>query len=81
MLSENDEIINDFVLPDLENDIGKQHAIIKFSQIKRKYRIKDLSQGTGTFAKVQDPVMLKTSNIVSFADSHMLIKCLENSNI
>ena len=47
--------------------------MIKYYPIKRRYRIKDLSQGTGTFARIDKEIFLKDANIISFSDTHMII--------
>ena len=70
---EGKEILNDVVLSNQDADIGKRHAMIKFYPIKRRYRIKDLSQGTGTFARIDREIFLKDANIISFSDTHMVI--------
>ena len=40
---QNGEIINDFILSNKDGDIGERHAMIKYWDIKKKYRVLDLS--------------------------------------
>jgi hypothetical protein len=47
--------------------------VIKFSETNKKYYIKDLSDGTGTFIKIEKLLKLATNYIISFGDSHMTV--------
>jgi hypothetical protein len=48
----------------------------------RKFFIKDLADGTGTFLKIIKPVLLSGSCILSFGDSHIAITLdVENAKI
>jgi pSer/pThr/pTyr-binding forkhead associated (FHA) protein len=71
-----------------EAGIGLQHFHIRYSAEEKKYYIKDLSQGSGTFIKIQAPLKLQTSQIISFGGNHVTVllgpenkyitlKCLE----
>ena len=77
---DDNECLNDFVLSNEDADIGKRHAMIKFYPIKRRYRIKDLSQGTGTFARIDREIFLKDANIISFSDTHMIVNIYKEDN-
>jgi hypothetical protein len=48
--------------------------VIKFNSFHQSFRIKDLSAGTGTFARISESITLKRSNIISFSDSHMIVE-------
>jgi hypothetical protein len=79
-LEENGKIINDFAFLNTEIDIveiGRNHAVIKFSTLNRAYRIKDLSEGTGTFVRIINPTPLKEISVISFSDSHMMVNIVE----
>jgi hypothetical protein len=47
--------------------------VIKFSESTKKYYIKDLSDGTGTFIKIEKPLKIISNYIISFGDSHMTV--------
>jgi FHA domain len=72
-LSENDEILNDFVIEESSKGMGKQHLVIKFNPPKQKYSITDLGDGSGTFVRIDSPLVLKDGFIISFGNSHMTI--------
>lgn len=56
--------------------IGKRHMVIKYSQMDKKYYLRDLGDGSGTFIRVdnQKDLILKHGFIVSFGDSHMVVQ-------
>ena len=64
---------NDYNFPQEELGVGKRHMVIKFSEANKKYYVKDLSDGTGTFIKIEKPLKLITNYIISFGDSHMTV--------
>lgn len=72
-LSENGEILNDFVIEESSKGMGKQHLVVKFNPAKQKYSISDLGDGSGTFVKIDSPLALKDGFIISFGNSHMTI--------
>lgn len=74
-----DDSINDFIIPTEEQGIGKRHLVIRYNPVKRSYAIKDLGEGTGTFAKLETLLVLKNGYIISFGDSHMVVQMLSNS--
>lgn len=61
----------EFRLP--EEDVGEQHFAIIFNKKTCRFSLSDLGQGTGTFVKITEPILLKTRNIISFGDSHMAV--------
>lgn len=79
-LKENDEIINDFVIDERGKGLGSRHLVIKYIQIKQKYCISDLGDGSGTFVKIISPLVLRDGYIVSFGNSHMTIHLSQTSN-
>ena len=56
--------------------IGKRHMVIKYNQMDKKYYLRDLGDGSGTFIRVdnQKDLILKHGFIVSFGDSHMVVQ-------
>jgi hypothetical protein len=64
--------LNDFEIGyDLEG--SKRHMIIKYSMFDRKYYLRDLGDGSGTFVRVDKPLTLKNGYIISFGDSHVSV--------
>jgi len=47
--------------------------IIKYSIAEKRYFLRDLGEGSGTFVKIQTPLRLKNGYIISFGDSHMTV--------
>ena len=72
-LSDKNEIINDFVIDEEAQGMGKQHLMIKFNLSSNRYTISDLGDGTGTFVKITNGLLLKDGYIISFGNSHMKI--------
>lgn len=68
-----DGVYNDFNFPAEELGVGKRHMMIKYSESSRKYCLKDLSDGTGTFVKINKPLKLVSNYIISFGDSHFTV--------
>lgn len=64
-------LMNDILLND--PTVGTRHSIIKYNPSKKKYSLKDLGEGSGTFVKIEKELKLKSGFIVSFSDSHLLI--------
>ena len=68
--------------PDGENNgaafggIGKRHMVIKYQELDKKYYLRDLGDGSGTFIRVDNnkDLVLKHGFIVSFGDSHMVVQ-------
>jgi len=55
--------------------IGKRHMVIKYQELDKKYYLRDLGDGSGTFIRVDNhkDLVLKHGFIVSFGDSHMVV--------
>ena len=70
---QNGEPINDFVIPQDELGIGKRHLIIKYNMDNGDYYMRDLGDGSGTFVRLDIPLVLKHGFIISFGDSHMIV--------
>ena len=73
LYEENGEILNDFIIDENSKGMGKQHFVIKFHSGRQKYLISDLGDGSGTFVKINAPLLLKDGLIISFGNSHMTI--------
>ncbi|OMJ66943.1 hypothetical protein SteCoe_36043 [Stentor coeruleus] len=71
-------IVNDILLPEDEKGAGKRHFMIKYNKEKQNYFLKDMGDGMGTFIRIEQPLKLKNSYIVSFGDSHMMVN-IENN--
>lgn len=69
-------VVNDFVLPN-EEGVGNRHFLIKYHAMERKYTIRDLGEGTGTFIKLTTKQQLKDNYILSFGENHMVIQHCE----
>lgn len=65
------EADNDYIIEEEQFGMGARHFVIIYRPELKKYFVKDLGQGTGTFVRIDNPLVLKDSYIVSFADSHM----------
>ena len=55
--------------------IGKRHMVIKYQELDRRYYLRDLGDGSGTFIRIDNykDLVLKHGFIVSFGDSHMVV--------
>ena len=55
--------------------IGKRHMVIKYSIDDKRYYLRDLGDGSGTFIRVDNrkDLILKHGFIVSYGDSHMVV--------
>ena len=66
--------MNDFVIAQDENDgIGDRHMIIKYYMKDKSYYIRDLGKGSGTFVRLDVPLVLKNGFIISFGTSHLTV--------
>ena len=66
--------MNDFVIAQDENDgIGDRHMIIKYNLKDKSYYIRDLGKGSGTFVRLDIPLVLKNGFIISFGTSHLTV--------
>lgn len=43
------------------------------------YLLKDLGEGSGTFVKIEKPLLLKNNSIISYGVSHMGVKISNRS--
>lgn len=75
LLSQNDgkAPLNDFEIGAEETDEGKRHMIIKYNVVDKRYYLRDLGDGSGTFVKIETALVLKNGYIISFGDSHMTV--------
>ena len=65
---------NDIVLPAEELGFGAVHFVLKYDSEHRHYLIRDNGQGTGTFLKIDCPLLLRSGYAVGFGDSTMLVE-------
>lgn len=56
-----------------DTGIGKRHMIIKYNMDDKRYMLRDLGDGSGTFVRLDVPLHLKHGYIISFGDSHMTV--------
>lgn len=54
--------------------------MIQHSPKDDNYYVKDLADGTGTFAKIIKPMKLQNGNILSFGDSHLVVNISSTSS-
>jgi pSer/pThr/pTyr-binding forkhead associated (FHA) protein len=59
--------LNDIVITK-EPGTGARHFVIQYEEGDKRYTIKDLENGSGTFVKIRKDVELKTNYIVSFGE-------------
>jgi len=64
-------ILNDILLPASERGVGRQHFVIEYSPHTRSYHLRDLSEGSGTFIRLDQPLVLSRLSVVSFGESHV----------
>jgi len=72
VLQEGNQVLNDFVIPEDSNSLGRRHLMIRYNPSTHKYYLKDLGEGSGTFVKIDIPIPLKQGYIISFGESHMV---------
>jgi hypothetical protein len=73
-------IINDISIKKT-NELAERFFSIEFKPDEQKYFLMDLENGTGTFAKIDNRLKIKSGIIVSFGDTHMLITIQENDGL
>ena len=71
--------LNDFDIAVDETGVGKRHMIIKYSLAEKRYFLRDLGEGSGTFVKISLPLLLKNGYIISFGDSHMTVNFYQDA--
>ena len=52
--------------------------IIKYNMQEKRYYLRDLGDGSGTFVKIDTPLMLKNGYIISYGDSHMTVNFFQD---
>ena len=65
--------MNDVIISPEEDGFGKRHFAIEYDGINKKYYLKDLGDGSGTFMKVISRTQLKNNTIILFGCTHLLI--------
>lgn len=76
-----EECPNDIVVSIDEIGMGSTHLMIQYKPDKHSYFIRDCGQGTGTFIKIEKPLIIKEGFIVSYGESHMHISALNSEKI
>jgi pSer/pThr/pTyr-binding forkhead associated (FHA) protein len=56
-----------------DHGIGSRHMIIKYNMDDRRYYMRDLGDGSGTFVRLDQPLELRNGFIISFGYSHMAV--------
>lgn len=64
--------LNDFTIGFDENG-PQRHTIIKYNLADRRYYMRDLGDGQGTFVRIERQMLLKNGYILSFGDSHLTV--------
>ena len=74
------EFLNDIIIKDDDESlgIGKRHFIIKYNIETKNYYLRDLGDGSGTFIKIETPLILKPGYIISYGDSHMVVQIFDD---
>jgi len=71
------EILNDYILPAVNKEIGKKHRgkhfQIEYSITTNSYKIKDLGVGFGTFYKLDFPLVLKDNHLLNMGLIFMVV--------
>lgn len=57
--NQNGEVFNDFVIDPIDTCIGKRHMVIKYNMDNKSYYIRDLGEGSGTFVRLDVPLVRK----------------------
>jgi pSer/pThr/pTyr-binding forkhead associated (FHA) protein len=68
---QSENYINDIVLS-TDSNIGERHFVVEYIPDSKYYTLTDLGCGTGTFARIDSRLKLKSNYIISFGESHML---------
>jgi hypothetical protein len=61
----------------MDTGIGKRHMVIKYNLDNKHYYLRDLGDGSGTFVRLDIPLILKHGYIISFGDSHMVVQFVQ----
>lgn len=74
-------MFNDFVISSMDTGIGKRHMVIKYNLDNKNYYLRDLGDGSGTFVRLDVPLILKHGYIISFGDSHMVVQFVQEQRL
>lgn len=66
---------NDMVLQN-DGSIGNQHFKIRFCPYMNKFFIRDLENGSGTFAKINEPTELQSGSIICIGETFITVGIL-----
>ena len=72
------QLKNDILLND--TSVGERQSMLKYNPSNKRYYLRDLGEGSGTFVKIQQRVRLISGAIVSFSDSHVAIGISEGAS-
>lgn len=62
------EVFNDFVISNADTGIGKRHMVIKYSLDNKSYYLRDLGDGSGTFVRLDIPLVSLSRIHLDFID-------------
>eukprot|EP00826_Nyctotherus_ovalis_P056977 TRINITY_DN777_c0_g2_i18.p1 TRINITY_DN777_c0_g2~~TRINITY_DN777_c0_g2_i18.p1 ORF type:complete len:210 (-),score=40.55 TRINITY_DN777_c0_g2_i18:313-915(-) len=72
---------NDIVISTDEIGMGTTHLVIQYKPETKGYFIRDYGQGTGTFVKIERPIIIQEGFIISYGESHMHVSALNAEKI
>jgi len=72
-------LVNDINFGRNDEAIGERHFMVKYDAgelylAMNMYQLKDLGDGSGTFIKIEKPLLLRNNFIISYGVSHMGVK-------
>lgn len=56
------EVYNDFLISNVDAGIGKRHMVIKYNIDNKSYYLRDLGDGSGTFIRLDYPLVIIHAN-------------------
>lgn len=59
------EMYNDFVIDSTDTGIGKRHMVIKYGIDNKSYYLRDLGDGSGTFVRLDVPLVRKIAIVLT----------------
>lgn len=64
---------NDYIISTEEIGFGEKHLVIQYDSNKKTYILKTLKDGTGTFIKISERMVIDSDIILSFTNLHLAI--------
>ena len=84
-LSQNKEIINDFIIPSKDKETANRHRgkhlQIEYNIEQNNYQIKDLGVGYGAFVKLARPLELKDNHLLNMGESFIIVNLVQDPTI